>query len=56
MWSNMSSASNTVRIKTPTIDPPYPPLPPKMEVPPMTTAATEGRRNEAARLVSTPPS
>ena len=38
----MSSAVRSVRISAPTIVPPNPPRPPRIDVPPMTAAATDG--------------
>ena len=40
--STMSRLLRTVRMNAPTMVPPYPPRPPKMEVPPITAAATDG--------------
>ena len=40
--------ASTWRMSAPTIVPEYPPRPPKIEVPPMTAAATDGSSNGTA--------
>ena len=53
--STLSSVVRTVRINAPTIVPAYPPRPPKIDVPPITTAATEGSRyGSTSRPVALP--